>query len=135
MTTRSRETFPPLTMGHIRTHGVTRLLVYWNSCNHSATISGDALFDDVPVRSHGLYALRSGRCRCPTGLVADRKRAELERRATLRAVPLSGDRILHFSRCDRKRLIHSVDRASTAMRALQRKLLDTPFAMDNTDDA
>jgi hypothetical protein len=40
-------------MGHIRSHGVTRLLVYCNAtqCNHSAMVDADALSDDVPVRS------------------------------------------------------------------------------------
>src|SRR5262249_59404161 len=55
------------------------------------------------------------------------------RNATRRHGPgaaLSGGRILHFSRRDGKRLIQSIDRASTAMRALQRNLLDAPFAMD-----
>jgi hypothetical protein len=49
----SRETFPPVTMGHIRSHGVTRLLVYCHAteCNHSAKVDADALPDDVPVRS------------------------------------------------------------------------------------
>jgi hypothetical protein len=53
MPPRSRETFPPVTMGHIRSHGVTRLLVYCHSiqCNHSATVDGDALPDEVEVRS------------------------------------------------------------------------------------
>jgi hypothetical protein len=53
MPSRNRETFPPVTMGHIRSHGVTRLLAYCHSirCNHSATVAADALPDDVPVRS------------------------------------------------------------------------------------
>jgi hypothetical protein len=43
--TRNRETFEPVTMGHIRSHRVTRLLVYCGSinCNHSATLDADWL--------------------------------------------------------------------------------------------
>src|SRR5713101_7018909 len=43
------ETFEPVTMGHIRGHGVTRLLVYCDSlwCNHSATLDADWLPDDT----------------------------------------------------------------------------------------
>jgi hypothetical protein len=53
MPSRNPETFPPVTMGHIRSHGVTPLLVYCDSigCNHSATVDADALPDDVPLRS------------------------------------------------------------------------------------
>ena len=61
------ETFPPVTMGHIRGHGCRDLLVYCGSsrchhrdlliycgsgrCHHSATMNGDSLPDDLPVRS------------------------------------------------------------------------------------
>jgi hypothetical protein len=40
---RKVETFPPVTMGHIRSHGCRDLLVYCGSgrCHHSASISGD----------------------------------------------------------------------------------------------
>ena len=43
MIIRKRETFPPVTMGHIRGHGCRDLLVYCGSggCHHSARISGD----------------------------------------------------------------------------------------------
>jgi hypothetical protein len=44
-----RETFPPVTMGHIRSHGVTRLLVYCGNavwCRHEAEIDGDFLPDE-----------------------------------------------------------------------------------------
>jgi hypothetical protein len=42
-------------MGHIRSHGVTRLLLYCGStrCNHSATIDADVLSDDVVPRRLG----------------------------------------------------------------------------------
>jgi hypothetical protein len=45
---RKIETFPPVTMGHIRGHGCRELLVYCGSgrCHHSANISGDWLPDD-----------------------------------------------------------------------------------------
>jgi len=53
MAVRKRETFPPVTMAHIRGHGCRDLLIYCNSgrCHHSATMSGDWLPDDLPVRS------------------------------------------------------------------------------------
>jgi hypothetical protein len=53
MAVRKIETFPPVTMGHIRSHGCRDLLVYCGSgrCHHSATINADWLPDDMPVRS------------------------------------------------------------------------------------
>jgi hypothetical protein len=50
---RKAETFPLVTMGHIRGHGCRDLLIYCGSinCNHSATMNADWLPDDVPVRS------------------------------------------------------------------------------------
>jgi hypothetical protein len=50
---RKIETFPPVTMAHIRGHGCRDLLIYCNSgrCYHSATLNGDWLADNVPVRS------------------------------------------------------------------------------------
>jgi hypothetical protein len=53
MPPRRRETFPPVTLGHIRGYGCRDLLVYCRSgwCHHSAVINADWLSDDVPVRS------------------------------------------------------------------------------------
>jgi len=50
---RRNETFPPVTIGHIRGHGCRDLLIYCGSinCNHSATMNGDWLAEDVHVRS------------------------------------------------------------------------------------
>ena len=50
---RQQETFAPVTLGHIRSHGCRGLLVYCISgrCHHSATLNGDWLSDDTPVRS------------------------------------------------------------------------------------
>jgi hypothetical protein len=55
MTPRKQTELEPVTMAHLRGHGVTRLLVYCTSiaCNHSATISGDTLPDDFVPRSLG----------------------------------------------------------------------------------
>ena len=41
MAVRKVETFPPVTMGHIRGHGCRDLLVYCGSgrCHHSATMN------------------------------------------------------------------------------------------------
>jgi hypothetical protein len=49
--TRRRQTFPPVTMGHIRSHGCRELLVYCESpwCNHSATLNADWLPDDTEL--------------------------------------------------------------------------------------
>jgi hypothetical protein len=47
------ETFEPVTLGHIRSHGCRDLLVYCSSgrCHHSATMNADWLPDEMPVRS------------------------------------------------------------------------------------
>jgi hypothetical protein len=48
-----RESFPPVTLGHIRSHGCQDLLVYCISgrCHHSKTMNADWLADETPVRS------------------------------------------------------------------------------------
>jgi hypothetical protein len=53
MAVRKRETFEPVTLGHIRSHGCRDLLVYCASghCHHSVTIDADWLADKTPVRS------------------------------------------------------------------------------------
>ena len=53
MAIRKRETFAPVTLGHIRSHGCHDLLVYCDSgrCHHSATMNADWLPDEMPVRS------------------------------------------------------------------------------------
>ena len=53
MTSRQRETFPPVTLGHIRSHGCRDLLVYCEStwCHHGAIINADRLPDETAVRS------------------------------------------------------------------------------------
>ena len=41
---------PPVTLGHIRSHGVRRLLIYCNAglyCHHSAVIDADRRPDDT----------------------------------------------------------------------------------------
>jgi hypothetical protein len=45
---RRQETFAPVTLGHIRSHGCRDLLVYCSSgrCHHSATLNGDWLPDE-----------------------------------------------------------------------------------------
>ena len=79
MVVRKAETFPPVTMGHIRGHGCRELLVYCGSgrCHHSAAINADWLPDDMPVRSampaDGLHAVRDDRRRRSPGLVAARQ--------------------------------------------------------------
>jgi hypothetical protein len=53
MAPRQRETFPPVTLGHIRSHGCRDILIYCESiwCNHSAKLNADWLPDDTAVRS------------------------------------------------------------------------------------
>jgi len=51
MAGRSVETFEPVTLGHIRSHGCRDLLVYCGSinCNHSTTMNADHMPDDTPI--------------------------------------------------------------------------------------
>jgi hypothetical protein len=51
LTPRARQTFEPVTMGHIRSHGCRELLVYCASpwCNHSATLDAELLPDETVV--------------------------------------------------------------------------------------
>jgi len=67
MATRKVETFPPVTMGHIRSHGCRDLLVYCDSgrCHHSA------LYDPIQFSNIGgnllnvlIGALKSHRACC-----------------------------------------------------------------------
>ena len=53
MTPRQRETFEPVTLGHIRAHGCRDLLIYCESghCHHRARMNADWLPDATPVRS------------------------------------------------------------------------------------
>ncbi len=62
MVVRKGETFEPVTMGHIRSHGCRDLLIYCGSinCSHSATLSADHMPDDTPIRPLG------GRMVCST---------------------------------------------------------------------
>jgi hypothetical protein len=50
-----QETFEPLTLGHIRSHGCRDLIVYCGSinCNHGITINADHMPDDTAIRSLG----------------------------------------------------------------------------------
>jgi hypothetical protein len=49
------ETFEPVTMRHLRGHGVTRLLVYCGAinCNHHTVMNADHLTDDTAIRPLG----------------------------------------------------------------------------------
>jgi hypothetical protein len=52
MARRTRQTFEPVNMGHIRSHGVRRLLVYCGNgawCDHSAQLDGDFLPDETQL--------------------------------------------------------------------------------------
>jgi hypothetical protein len=60
-----RETFPPVTLGHIRGHGCHSLLIYCNSiaCNHSTVVRADHMPADTPIRQLGecMVCTRCGR--------------------------------------------------------------------------
>jgi hypothetical protein len=50
---RERHQGPPVTLGHIRSHGVRRLLIYCSSglyCHHSGTVEVDRWPDETAVR-------------------------------------------------------------------------------------
>jgi hypothetical protein len=53
VTRRKVETFAPVTLGHIRSHGCRDLLVYCDSgrCHHGARMNVDWLPNEIPVRS------------------------------------------------------------------------------------
>jgi hypothetical protein len=75
MAVQKGETFEPVTMGHIRSHGCRDLLVYCGSgrCHHSATLNADWLSDATQVRSlptNGVHALWNDQCRCAPRLGA-----------------------------------------------------------------
>ena len=55
MAVRKRETFEPVTLGHIRRHGCRDILIYCGSihCSHSATMNADHWPDDTVVRTLG----------------------------------------------------------------------------------
>jgi hypothetical protein len=55
MKVRKRETFEPVTLGHIRGHGCRDLLVFCGSihCNHDTKINADHLPDETPIRPLG----------------------------------------------------------------------------------
>jgi hypothetical protein len=87
-------------------HGCRDLLVYCGSinCSHGATLNADHMPDDTPIRplgaQHGLFSVRSSRCRCPAGLQTARQQAArfdrhfgMHARMTLTATP---------ARCGRK---------------------------------
>src|SRR5436190_24322387 len=55
MAARKAETFEPVTLGHIRSHGCRDLLIYCGSinCSHSATMNADHMPDKTPIRPLG----------------------------------------------------------------------------------
>ena len=57
MAPRPRESFDPVSMGHVRSRGCRGLLVYCTStwCNHSAELNVDWLPDDAVLRALGSY--------------------------------------------------------------------------------
>ena len=61
MAVRKVETFEPVTLGHIRSHGCRDLLVYCGSinCSHSATMNADHMPGDTPIRPLGAHMVCS----------------------------------------------------------------------------
>jgi hypothetical protein len=55
MKVRKRETFEPVTLGHIRGHGCRDLLVYCGSihCSYGAKLIADQLPDKTPIKPLG----------------------------------------------------------------------------------
>jgi len=55
MPVRQRETFEPVTLGHIRGLGCRDLLVYCNSiaCDHSVAMNADHMPDETPIQPLG----------------------------------------------------------------------------------
>jgi hypothetical protein len=55
MKARRRETFEPVTLGHIRGHGCRDLLVYCGSiyCSYGAKLNADHLPDETAIRPLG----------------------------------------------------------------------------------
>ena len=55
MKDRKRETFEPVTLGHIRGHGCRNLLIYCNliACNHQTIMNADHLTDETVIRPLG----------------------------------------------------------------------------------
>lgn len=51
----SHQTFPPVTLGHIRGHDCRDLLVYCGSiaCNHGTVVNADRLPDQTAIRPLG----------------------------------------------------------------------------------
>jgi hypothetical protein len=96
---RSRQAFEPITMGHIRSHGVTRLLVYRGNavwCHHSAELDGDFLPDETQLTPlcRRMVCIRCGVhwCGRSAGLVTEKKNTRLGRCPSLKArrLPLAG---------------------------------------------
>jgi hypothetical protein len=71
MAGQKRETFEPVTLGHIRSHGCRDLLVYCGSmnCNHGVTVNADHMPDDTAIRplgsGRGARSKRRGREKVP----------------------------------------------------------------------
>jgi hypothetical protein len=57
MAVRKRETFEPVTLGHIRGHGCGDILIYCGSigCSHSATINADRMPNETVIRALGIW--------------------------------------------------------------------------------
>jgi hypothetical protein len=89
MTVREQETFPPVTLGHIRGHGCRDLLVYCGSidCNHQTKMNADHLPDETPIRPLGarMVCSRSGHRGADAGRTGRRTRTATRRDEARRA--------------------------------------------------
>jgi hypothetical protein len=81
MLPRKAETFQPVTLGHIRSHGCRDVLICCCSinCSHSTNMNdADHLPDDTAIRAlaeNGMHETRTRRRRRTTGLVTARQQA------------------------------------------------------------
>jgi hypothetical protein len=75
---RKRETFTPVTLGHICSHGCRNILIYCGSinCNHGTTMNADHLPGETAIRALGpkmVCTKAPCRRRRSAGLVAARE--------------------------------------------------------------
>jgi hypothetical protein len=85
MAVRKVETFPPVTMGHIRGHGCRDLLVYCGS-GHECRLAARRNAGPLVVPADGLHSMRDDWRRRAARLVAARQQAARLGRVVLRFV-------------------------------------------------
>jgi hypothetical protein len=86
----ARYSGPPVTLGHIRSHGVRRLLIYCSSgrCHHSATVNADRWPDETALRDLCPKAVCT---RC--GMIGADVRPNWSERPSTESMTRSGNRV------------------------------------------